>query len=106
MTEAARRLTLVDCLAIGINGVVGSGIYLLIQPLAQTAGPASVLGTALVHGKIRSYQVHPQKPRALLIVTVGLLIESQGLEDSCLVGGQRRGHHGGGAVTDMQGGDL
>ena len=33
-----------DCLAIGLNGVIGSGIYLQLAPLAQRAGPASVLG--------------------------------------------------------------
>lgn len=44
MSESARRLTLLDCLGIGINGIVGSGIYLLIAPLALRAGAASVLG--------------------------------------------------------------
>jgi amino acid transporter len=45
-SEQSRRLTLIDCLSIGINGVVGSGIYLLVSPLARIAGPASVVGTA------------------------------------------------------------
>jgi amino acid transporter len=40
----ARRLTLLDAVGIGINGVVGSGIYLLVSPLAQRAGAASVAG--------------------------------------------------------------
>lgn len=40
----ARQLTLLDCVAIGINGIVGSGIYLLIAPLAAQAGTASVVG--------------------------------------------------------------
>jgi amino acid transporter len=40
----ARRLTLLDALGIGINGVVGSGVYLLVSPLAQRAGAASVAG--------------------------------------------------------------
>ncbi|MFN0061136.1 MAG: APC family permease [Myxococcaceae bacterium] len=47
MTEPARRLTLLDCLAIGINGVVGSGVYLQLSPLAQKAGAASVAGIAV-----------------------------------------------------------
>ncbi|HVE86257.1 MAG TPA: APC family permease [Myxococcales bacterium] len=41
---AARRLTLLDCVAIGVNGIVGSGIYLLLAPLAARAGAASVVG--------------------------------------------------------------
>jgi len=44
MAQPARRLTLLDCVAIGINGIVGSGVYLLIGPLAAKAGPASVVG--------------------------------------------------------------
>jgi amino acid transporter len=38
-------LSLVDCVAIGINGIIGSGIYLRIAPMAQTAGYAAVVGT-------------------------------------------------------------
>ena len=44
MSTHARSLTLVDCIGIGINGIVGSGIYLLIARLALLAGSASVLG--------------------------------------------------------------
>lgn len=44
MSKPARSLSLVDCIGIGINGIVGSGIYLLIAPLALKAGNASVLG--------------------------------------------------------------
>ncbi len=40
----ARRLSLVDCLAIGINGVVGAGVYLTLGQLAGRAGAASVVG--------------------------------------------------------------
>jgi len=40
----ARRLTLLDCVAIGVNGIVGSGVYLLLAPLAARAGAASVVG--------------------------------------------------------------
>jgi basic amino acid/polyamine antiporter, APA family len=39
-----RRLSLFDCVCIGINGIVGSGIYLLIAPLAKLAGYASIIG--------------------------------------------------------------
>src|SRR6185369_11618891 len=41
---AERRLTLLDCVAIGVNGIVGSGVYLLLAPLAARAGAASVVG--------------------------------------------------------------
>jgi len=40
----ARSLSLFDCVCIGINGIIGSGIYLLIAPLAKLAGYASVIG--------------------------------------------------------------
>lgn len=39
-----RELTLVDAVGIGVNGIVGSGIYLLVAPLAQAGGGASVFG--------------------------------------------------------------
>ena len=39
-----RELTLLDAIGIGINGVVGSGIYLLMAPLAQVGGASSVIG--------------------------------------------------------------
>src|SRR5260370_27750312 len=42
--HSRRRLSLFDCVCIGINGIVGSGIYLLIAPLAAIAGYASVVG--------------------------------------------------------------
>ena len=41
---AERRLTLLDCVAIGVNGIVGSGVYLLLAPLSARAGAASVVG--------------------------------------------------------------
>lgn len=44
MTAARRRLSLLDCVAIGINGIVGSGVYLLLSPLAKKAGVASITG--------------------------------------------------------------
>ena len=40
---SARRLSLVDCVGLGINSIVGSGVYLLLAPLAKAAGPASVV---------------------------------------------------------------
>jgi len=44
MARLGRTLTLLDCVGIGINGIVGSGIYLLLSGLAGRAGNASVLG--------------------------------------------------------------
>ena len=44
MSRPTRSLSLFDCICIGINGIVGSGIYLLIAPLAKLAGYASVIG--------------------------------------------------------------
>lgn len=41
-----RELTLGDCLALGINSVIGSGVYLLLAPMAKAAGPASLVGIA------------------------------------------------------------
>jgi APA family basic amino acid/polyamine antiporter len=43
-SQAHRSLSLFDCICIGINGIVGSGIYLLIAPLAKKAGYASAVG--------------------------------------------------------------
>jgi len=43
-SQPARNLSLFDCICIGTNGIIGSGIYLLIAPLASRAGYASVLG--------------------------------------------------------------
>ena len=39
-----RELTLLDAVGIGINGIVGSGIYLLVAPLARVGGGSSVAG--------------------------------------------------------------
>lgn len=39
-----RDLTLLDAVGIGVNGIVGSGIYLLVGPLARAGGGASVAG--------------------------------------------------------------
>jgi amino acid transporter len=39
-----RELSLLDTIGIGINGIVGSGIYLLVSRLAQVGGGASVAG--------------------------------------------------------------
>lgn len=44
---SAKRLSLFDCIAIGVNGIVGSGIFLLPGRLAAEAGPASVLAFLL-----------------------------------------------------------
>ena len=46
MAEQAQprgRLSLLDCIAIGINGIVGSGIFLLPGKMAAAAGPSSIL---------------------------------------------------------------
>jgi APA family basic amino acid/polyamine antiporter len=40
----ARSLSLLDAVGIGVNGIVGSGIYLLVAPLAAAGGGASALG--------------------------------------------------------------
>jgi amino acid transporter len=40
----SRGLSLVDALGIGVNGIVGSGVYLLVAPMAARSGAASVLG--------------------------------------------------------------
>ena len=37
------RLSLLDCVAIGVNGIVGSGIFLLPGRMAAEAGPSSIL---------------------------------------------------------------
>src|SRR6185295_18949338 len=39
-----RELTLLDAVGIGVNGIVGSGIYLLVAPLARAGGGSSVAG--------------------------------------------------------------
>ena len=35
---------MVDAIGIGVNGIVGSGIYLLVAPLARVGGGSSVAG--------------------------------------------------------------
>src|SRR5258708_5119664 len=47
LAAPARALSFWDALGIGINGIVGSGVYLLAAPLAARAGPASVAGVVL-----------------------------------------------------------
>lgn len=42
MTEFARRLTLLDVFCLGVNSIIGSGIFLFPGKLAKTAGPSSV----------------------------------------------------------------
>jgi APA family basic amino acid/polyamine antiporter len=39
-----RELSLLDAVGIGVNGIVGSGIYLLVAPLARVGGGSSVAG--------------------------------------------------------------
>lgn len=45
-----RQLSVVDAIGLGINGIVGSGIYLLVAPLAVVAGRGSVAGVLLCAG--------------------------------------------------------
>lgn len=45
-----RQLTLLDCFGIGINGIIGSGIFLLPSTLARRAGGASPLSWLVVGG--------------------------------------------------------
>src|SRR3979411_2260675 len=40
--EQRRELSLLDAVGIGVNGIVGSGIYLLVAPLARVGGGSSV----------------------------------------------------------------
>lgn len=42
--QQARSLSLADAIGIGVNGIVGSGVYLLVAPLAAAGGGASALG--------------------------------------------------------------
>jgi basic amino acid/polyamine antiporter, APA family len=39
-----RELSLLDAVGIGVNGIVGSGVYLLVAPLARVGGGSSVFG--------------------------------------------------------------
>lgn len=50
VTSPERQLTLLDCLGIGINGIVGSGIFLLPAALARRAGGQAPLAWLLVGG--------------------------------------------------------
>lgn len=50
MTPPRRQLTLLDCLGIGINGIVGSGIFLLPAALWRYAGGKAPLAWLLVGG--------------------------------------------------------
>lgn len=45
-----RQLTLIDCLGIGINGIVGSGIFLLPAALFRAAGGLAPLAWLIVGG--------------------------------------------------------
>lgn len=47
LPQPPRTLTLFDSLGIGINGIVGSGVYLLVAPLAAVGGSGSVFGVLL-----------------------------------------------------------
>jgi len=42
--QTRRELSLLDAVGIGVNGIVGSGIYLLVAPLARVGGGSSVAG--------------------------------------------------------------
>ena len=42
-TTLQRSLTLFDVIALGINGVIGSGIFLLPGLMAEKIGPATLL---------------------------------------------------------------
>ena len=47
-TRPARQLTLVDCFGLGINGIIGSGIFLLPAALQRRAGSQSPLAWLVV----------------------------------------------------------
>ncbi|MCU1277397.1 MAG: hypothetical protein JWM53_943 [bacterium] len=47
-TRPARQLTLVDCFGLGINGIIGSGIFLLPAALQRRAGSNSPLAWLVV----------------------------------------------------------
>jgi APA family basic amino acid/polyamine antiporter len=44
LTQPPRALGLADSIGIGVNGIVGSGVYLLVAPLAAVGGGSSALG--------------------------------------------------------------
>ncbi|HEX8950570.1 MAG TPA: APC family permease, partial [Polyangia bacterium] len=48
MTRPARQLTLIDCFGLGINGIIGSGIFLLPAALQRRAGAHSPLAWLVV----------------------------------------------------------
>ena len=48
MSGPARQLTLVDCFGLGINGIIGSGIFLLPAALQRRAGAHSPLAWLVV----------------------------------------------------------
>lgn len=48
MTSAKRELTLIDCFGLGINGIIGSGIFLLPAALQRRAGGHSPLAWLVV----------------------------------------------------------
>lgn len=48
MSRPARQLTLVDCFGLGINGIIGSGIFLLPAALQRRAGSQSPLAWLVV----------------------------------------------------------
>lgn len=48
MTRAARQLTLLDCFGLGINGIIGTGIFLLPAALQRRAGGHSPLAWLVV----------------------------------------------------------
>jgi amino acid transporter len=48
--SSKRQLTLIDCLGIGINGIVGSGIFLLPAALWRAAGGRAPLAWLIVGG--------------------------------------------------------
>ncbi|MDB4970527.1 MAG: hypothetical protein JWN44_6216 [Myxococcales bacterium] len=48
MTGAKRELTLIDCFGLGINGIIGSGIFLLPAALQRRAGGQSPLAWLVV----------------------------------------------------------
>lgn len=47
MSELARRLTLPDILCLGVNAIIGSGIFLFPGKLATAAGPTSIFAFVL-----------------------------------------------------------
>src|SRR6266513_2515956 len=73
-----RELTLLDAVGIGVNGIVGSGIYLLVAPLARVGGGSAVFGLAAVSvgfgGALERYVLLPRAPVAVaVIVTFGAI---------------------------------